>query len=74
MEGDLSVGELIPRMEKLINQGFQVFVKFNCQYCGSRQTSDTPNTFFTEGYYCEECGRLSKPETFGFAIIGGISK
>lgn len=42
--------------ERLINEkGATVWQKWSCVHCGSRQTMEIPNKFFTSGQ-CEECG------------------
>lgn len=65
---DLPVPEALAKIEKLIGQGALCWVKFTCDHCGSRQTSDTPNTWATAGYTCEECGKLTIPERIGFML------
>jgi hypothetical protein len=44
--------------EHVANGNAVVFQKFTCAHCGSRQTIDTPNTFFTHGK-CDECGEIT---------------
>jgi uncharacterized Zn finger protein len=44
--------------DRLIGMGAQVFQKFTCEKCGSRQTIMTPNTFYATGQ-CEECGHIT---------------
>jgi len=34
------------------------YQKFTCEKCGSRQTIDEPNTFYTSGS-CEECKHIT---------------
>lgn len=75
---DLSIGELIPLMEDLISKGFEVFVKWTCEVCGERVTTNEPNCFFTKGYNHEEkadgspCGHISFPKKFGLLVMIGI--
>ena len=64
--------ELMENMKKQINNGCICYVKFTCLNCGSRQTAETPNTFHTEGYTCEECGKRSYPKKWGMMIIKKI--
>lgn len=71
--GDISEAELIKRMKTVITQGGKVWVKFTCQHCGARQTSETPNTFHRGGYTCEECGKLSHPKGYGMLVMLGNS-
>lgn len=68
---DLPTEQFVKEMEKLIRDGFNVFVKFTCQHCGSRQTDASLNCFFTEGYTCEECKKTSFPDKFGMMVMGG---
>lgn len=68
---DLPVEQFIKEMDRLIQQGFNVFVKFTCQHCGSRQTDASPNCLFTEGYTCEECKKVSYPDKFGMMVMSG---
>jgi len=70
---DLPVEVILKKMEELISNGFDVLIKFKCLNCGSRQTSDVPNKFFTEGYSCEECGKITYPKIFGFAVAKRIT-
>jgi predicted nucleic-acid-binding Zn-ribbon protein len=39
---------------RLVEDGCNVHQKFTCAKCGSRQTMEIPNRFFTEGT-CEQC-------------------
>lgn len=41
-----------------IKAGANVYFKWDCLHCGSRQTFDTPNTFHVRGK-CEECKNIS---------------
>jgi len=68
-EGDLTVAELLERVERLINIGYSVHVKFTCQNCHSRQVSNTQNGLHTGGYTCEECGQLTHPKRYGFMLV-----
>ena len=36
----------------------RVHQKWTCQHCGSRQTMETKNQFFSSGT-CEECGKTT---------------
>lgn len=38
--------------------GSLVWQKWDCAHCGSRQTMETPNTFYDSGR-CESCGEVS---------------
>ncbi len=45
-----------------------VYFKFTCAACGSRQTFDVPNTLYTTGT-CEECGYVTTLVSAGFDMI-----
>jgi transcription elongation factor Elf1 len=47
--------ETVDKATELIEKGAKVWQKFTCAKCGSRQTMDQENTFYTLGT-CEECG------------------
>lgn len=53
---DVPFDDAVNKGLEVIQNGGQVWQKFTCQHCGSRQTMDIPNTFFTHGT-CEECGK-----------------
>jgi transcription elongation factor Elf1 len=67
--------ECIQRAEALMAAGAEIYQQFNCARCGSKQTMETPNTFFTLGN-CERCGAQTNIEANGcnYAVhlaIGG---
>ena len=64
----LPTSELLPMMDKLIEQGFNVFVKWTCPNCGERVTSLDANTFHTAGYMHDECGHLYTGDEFGIML------
>lgn len=66
---DLEVPELLEKMNELIERGCEVWVKYTCENCGERVTSNTPNAFFTEGWVHDDCGFKSFPKKFGLMII-----
>jgi ribosomal protein L40E len=51
---DHPIHECLKSANELLNQGHQVFQKFTCEKCGSRQTVDKPDMFYSHGR-CEEC-------------------
>ena len=65
---DITLEELIPMCEDVLNKGGTFWVKFNCDHCGVRQTSDTPNKIHTSGYSCEECGKITVPKLWGLLV------
>lgn len=68
-EGDLPAEEIVKRSQEVIDRGGFIFIKFTCEFCGSRQTSAVPNAFHSAGYYCEECGELSRPKKYGIMAV-----
>lgn len=69
IDKDLPTEEIIKKAEEFIKTGGTIFIKFTCNFCGSRQTSANPNSFNTAGYYCGECGELCRPKKYGLMII-----
>jgi Ser/Thr protein kinase RdoA (MazF antagonist) len=51
---DYPLNELANTVYRVMQEGGECFLKFTCDYCGSRQTISTPNKLFTQGK-CEEC-------------------
>ena len=39
-----------------VQRGHKVFQQFNCAHCGTKQTIEEANRFYTHGI-CEECGK-----------------
>ena len=46
--------EVAKAADDLIRRGMDVYQKWTCDYCGSRQTMPEPNMFWARGI-CEEC-------------------
>ena len=69
---DLPTEEIIEMMKDMIDKGFQCFIKWTCENCGERVTSNTPNVFFTQGYLHEDCSHVSFPEKFGLMVMTKI--
>jgi len=68
-ETDIHWKELTRQMDiKLRIPSIAIWVKFTCHCCGTRQTLDEPNAFFTEGMHCERCNKISYPEKFGLMM------
>lgn len=56
---DYSLEECAEAAEKLIQERHaEVYQKFTCAGCGSRQTMPDANVFYTSGR-CEECGHVT---------------
>lgn len=56
--------EVVAAASAAIARGYVVFQKFTCVACGSRQTMDVPDTFWTSGS-CEECGAVTDIKVHG---------
>lgn len=52
------IEECVAKVAPLIKRGATAHQKFTCSTCGSRQTIEEPNKFFTSGK-CEECGNVT---------------
>lgn len=50
------------------NPTAELYQKFTCGNCGSRQTMDRPNSFYREGS-CEECGHITSITHCGFIVV-----
>lgn len=61
---DYPMMDCVKTADDLIKKGHQVFQKFTCEMCGSRQTIDEPNVFYTSGT-CEECKHTTDIEKKG---------
>jgi hypothetical protein len=61
---DYPFNEVCRTAEEKMQQGFDVYQKFTCAKCGSRQTIDTPNIFHKLGR-CEECKHITNIEKRG---------
>lgn len=48
--------EVCRAADKHVQMGRKVFQQFNCAHCGTKQTIDDANHFYTHGI-CEECGK-----------------
>lgn len=68
---DYPVAEVLANMEAQANQGALCYVKYTCEGCQQRQTSDEANTWRQDGYICSECGHLTKPTMINFLLIHG---
>jgi len=65
--------ELKEDMDHLIQNGTDCYVKFTCNKCGSRQTSDAKNTI-NLSYSCEECGGITQTDKIGFMTVSAFGK
>lgn len=67
---DYPMQECIDVAEELIAKGCNVYMKYTCAHCGSRQTISTPNKFFTSGK-CEACGETTDNITHCNYVLTG---
>jgi len=56
--------EIIPAVIELVKEGHDVYQKWTCEHCGSRQSMDEANKFYTEGM-CEECKKITNIQKNG---------
>jgi hypothetical protein len=56
--------ECVKSASLLIDQGAEIHQKYTCTNCGSRQTIDEPNKFFTHGQ-CEKCHHITNIQLTG---------
>jgi hypothetical protein len=54
------------------NPHVQTYQKFTCEKCGSRQTMETPNTFYLLGE-CEECKHVTDIKKKGCGYMATFS-
>ena len=75
MDGDREISELIPEIERLMDQGATVFLKWTCPGCGERVIANDADRFCTQGYRHEEkadgspCGGFYTGTLFGYLVI-----
>ena len=55
---DYPIFECIEAAEDLIAKGADIYQKWTCQHCRSRQTMAVKNTFYKSGI-CEECKNVT---------------
>jgi hypothetical protein len=73
--GDRPIRDLIPEIERHVELGRVVLLKWVCPACGERVTSNDPNSYCTQGYVHEEkkdgtpCGQLYTGELFGYLLM-----
>jgi hypothetical protein len=65
---DYPIMQCAEQAEAAIDAGAAVFQKWTCQNCGSRQTMDEPNKFFTSGR-CEECQQITQITKCNYMVI-----
>lgn len=72
---DIPVQQLVEQAELAISKmpGSNVFFKWTCRNCGSRQTFEEPNKLYTSGI-CEECKHETKIIAGGFLLVTRIPR
>lgn len=65
---DHPLEDVVKAAEAQAANGHSCFQKFTCEKCGSRQTMETPNVFYTSGS-CEECGHVTDIKKKGCNFI-----
>lgn len=70
MPQDIPFMEAANQAEYVIRLGGTIHQKFTCGSCGSRQTIDQENRFYTHGK-CEECEAVTdlRQKGCGFMVI-----
>jgi hypothetical protein len=65
---DYPIEQCAEEAAEKIAAGAVVFQKRTCRHCGSRQTMNEPNTFFTSGR-CEECRQVTEITNCNYMVI-----
>ena len=67
---DLTQKEYLEKAETLgiAFPGCNIYQKFTCGHCNSRQTMEKPNIWYNSGT-CEECGYLNIIERAGMLLV-----
>jgi hypothetical protein len=55
---DYPIADCLATAIPLIESGADIYQKFTCEKCGSRQTMERKNVFFEKGK-CEECNHVT---------------
>jgi hypothetical protein len=55
---------IVKGVEEQIAKGRQIFQKWSCDHCGSRQGMPVPNVLYLTGE-CEECGKTTNIKARG---------
>jgi hypothetical protein len=70
---DVPFVEACEQAQRIINQGGEVFQRFTCATCGSRQSIETPNVFHMTAT-CEECKSLTNILERGCGFLAVFGK
>lgn len=60
--------EVIANANRLIQKGATCFEQWNCCDCGTKNTIDIPNVFYTKGR-CETCGAITDLQATGINMM-----
>ncbi len=68
---DYPIDECVATVYDLIQRGKVMLFhqKWTCAHCGTRQTMEVPNKFFTSGL-CEECGKSTTITSCNYLVVG----
>src|SRR5215831_16632694 len=69
---DFPLEDVLRQAEALSNAGADVYQKFTCSGCGSRQGIPEPNKFYASAS-CEECGTVTdlRKQGCNFTVVSG---
>jgi hypothetical protein len=68
--------QVVNSADQAISMGATVFQQFNCEHCGTKQTIEEGNAFYTRGH-CEECKKITDIKTNGcnyMILVSGWTK
>lgn len=65
--------EVAENAERVMRRGHTIWQQFLCGNCGTKQTMDTPNQFFTHGQ-CEECGHTTDLRVAGCNFMAMLNR
>jgi len=77
---DFEIGEMLPALKKIVEQGDKFYLKWTCPACSERVTSNEPNMYETGGYFHQEkvdgspCGKLYVGTKFNYLVIKQIPR
>lgn len=68
MYNDYPLEEICAKAEEIVKQGGDVFQKWTCQNCHSRQAMPDANHFYAAGI-CEECGHTTQITECNYMVL-----
>lgn len=60
--------EVLTSATKVLSDGGHFHQQFNCAHCGTKQTMEKPDVFFTTGK-CEECRKITNIREAGCNML-----